>query len=75
MDEVIDWLGFYISTRLHQTLGYGNHITPLNSKVIAKAAAKVPNEPSRESPPWQMARTESPAPVVIVKKRRVGVMP
>lgn len=22
MDEVIDWLGFYNSTRLHQTLGY-----------------------------------------------------
>jgi transposase InsO family protein len=22
MDEVIDWLGFYNSTRLHQTLDY-----------------------------------------------------
>jgi transposase InsO family protein len=27
MDEVIDWLGFYNSTRLHQTLGYVSPMT------------------------------------------------
>lgn len=60
----------------------GDHITPLNTRKIAKAVANAPKEPaafdpesSRESPPWQVARKDTPAPVVIVKKRRVAVMP
>jgi len=57
----------------------GDHLAPLNTKEIAKAVAKAPKESnpefSRETPPWLVARMESPAPVVIVKKRRVAVMP
>lgn len=57
----------------------GDHLAPLNAKEIARALAKAPRESnpefSRESPPWLVARKESPAPVVIVKKRRVAVMP
>jgi len=53
----------------------GDHVTLLNSKEIAKAVARASSELSRQSPPWLVAHTESPAPVVIVKKRRVAVMP
>ena len=60
----------------------GDHITPLNTREIAKAVANAPKESaatypafSKESPPWVEARKDSPAPVVIVKKRRVAVMP
>lgn len=60
----------------------GDHITPLNTREIAKAVANAPKESaafdpefSRESPPWLVARQDTPAPVVIVKKRRVAVMP
>ena len=60
----------------------GDHITPLNTKKIAKALANAPKESaafdpefSKESSPWRVARNDSPAPVVIVKKRRVAVMP
>lgn len=60
----------------------GDHITPLNTMKIAKALANAPKasaafDPalSKESPPWRVARKDTPAPVVIVKKRRVAVMP
>lgn len=57
----------------------GDHLAPLKTKEIAKAVANAPKESnpelSREAPPWQVARKESPAPVVIVKKRRVALMP
>lgn len=57
----------------------GDQQAPLNTKEIAKALAKAPRQSnpefSRETPPWMVARKESPAPVVIVKKRRVAVMP
>lgn len=60
----------------------GDHITPLNTKKIAKALANAPKESaafdpefSKESSPWRGARKDTPAPVVIVKKRRVAVMP
>ena len=60
----------------------GDHITPLNTREIAKALANAPKESaafdpafSSESPPWLAARKDTPAPVVIVKKRRVAVMP
>ena len=53
----------------------GDHLTPLNSKEIAKAVARAPNELARQSPPWQVTYKEIPAPVVIVKKRRVALMP
>ncbi|MHB8948018.1 MAG: hypothetical protein ACYC4S_03010 [Rhodoferax sp.] len=57
----------------------GDHLTPLKTEEIAKAVAHAPKESnpesSRETPPWLEARTESPAPVVIVKKRWVAVMP
>ena len=60
----------------------GDHITPLNNREIAKAVANAPQEApsnypeySKESPPWVVARKDTPAPVVIVKKRRVAVMP
>lgn len=57
----------------------GDHLAPLKTKEIAKTVANTPKELnpefSRETPPWLEARKESPAPVVIVKKRRVAVMP
>ena len=57
----------------------GDHLAPLKTKEIAKAVANAPKESnpefSRETPPWLEARKESPAPVVILKKRRVAVMP
>jgi hypothetical protein len=60
----------------------GDHITPLNSREIVKAVANAPKESaatypafSKDSPLWVEARKDSPAPVVIVKKRRVAVMP
>ncbi len=57
----------------------GDHLAPLKTKEIAKALANAPKESSpefsRESLPWLVARKESPAPVVILKKRRVAVMP
>jgi hypothetical protein len=57
----------------------GDYQVPLKTKDIAKAVANAPKAPyadlSRESPSWHAARKESPAPVVIVKKRRVAVMP
>lgn len=57
----------------------GDHLTPLKTEEIARAVANAPKEShpesSRETPPWIEARKESPAPVVIVKKRRVAVMP
>ena len=57
----------------------GDHLTPLKTKEVAKAVANAPRESnpefSRESPPWPVARNETPAPVVILKKRRVAVMP
>lgn len=60
----------------------GDHITLLNTREIAKALANAPKEAaafdpgfSKESPPWRTARTGAAAPVVIVRKRRVAVMP
>jgi hypothetical protein len=60
----------------------GDHLTPLNTKKITKAVANAPKESaarypdfSRESPSVLVARKDTPAPVVIVKKRRVAVMP
>lgn len=57
----------------------GDHLTPLKTKEVAKAVANAPKEPypefSSQSPAWPVARKEAPAPVVIVKKRRVAVMP
>jgi len=60
----------------------GDHITPLKTREIAKAVANAPKEPaafdpkfSGESPTRLAARKDTPAPVVIVKKRRVAVMP
>ena len=57
----------------------GDHLTPLKSEEIARAVANAPKESnpefSKETPPWLEVRKESPVPVVIVKKRRVAVMP
>jgi hypothetical protein len=57
----------------------GDHLVPLKTKDIAKAVANAPKESdselSREAPPWPVARKEAPPPVVIVKKRRIAVMP
>lgn len=60
----------------------GDHITPLNTREITKAVANAPKESaarypdfSRESALVLVARKDTPAPVVIVKKRRVAVMP
>jgi hypothetical protein len=57
----------------------GDHVTPLKTKEVAKAVANASKDAkqefSRESPPWPLARNEAPAPVVILKKRRVAVMP
>lgn len=57
----------------------GDYLTPLKTKEIAKAVANAPKESnpefSRESQPWLRARKESPAPAVIVRKRRVAVIP
>ena len=57
----------------------GDQLAPLKTKEIAKAVANAPKESNpeflREAPPWLVARKESPAPVVILKKRRVAVMP
>ncbi|MBK9442617.1 MAG: hypothetical protein IPN53_15480 [Comamonadaceae bacterium] len=57
----------------------GDHRVPLKTKEIAKAVANAPREPkpnfSRDIPTWPAVCKESPAPVVIVKKRRVAVMP
>ena len=57
----------------------GDHLAPLRTKEIAKAVAHATKESnpefSRETLPWIEAHRESPAPVVIVKKRRVAVMP
>lgn len=57
----------------------GDHLTPLKTKEIAKAVANAPKESnpefSRETPSWLVARKESPAPAVIVKKRRVALRP
>lgn len=57
----------------------GDHLTPLKTKDVARALANAPKESnsefSRESPPWLVARNEAPTPVVILKKRRVAVMP
>ena len=57
----------------------GDHLTPLKTKDVAKAVANAAKESSlefsRESRPWPVARKEAPAPVVVLKKRRVAVMP
>ena len=57
----------------------GDHLTPLKTKDVAKAVANAPKEInpefSRASLPRLVPRKESPAPVVILKKRRVPVMP
>lgn len=60
----------------------GDHITPLNNKVIAKAVANAAKcftalNPafSEEIPPRKLAGKHTSAPVVIVKKRRVAVLP
>ncbi len=57
----------------------GDHLVSLKTKDIAKAIANAPKESNRnflrETPPWLEARKDSPVPVVIVKKRRVAVMP
>lgn len=57
----------------------GDHLAPFRTKEISKAVANAPKESnpeySKETLPWIEARKESPAPVVIVKKRRVAVMP
>jgi hypothetical protein len=54
-------------------------VTPLKTKDVAKAVANASKDAkqefSRESPPWPLARNEAPAPVVILKKRRVAVLP
>lgn len=59
-----------------------DHITPLNAREIEKELANAPKESaavdpefSGESPPWLVAREDTPVPVVTVKKRRVAVMP
>jgi hypothetical protein len=56
----------------------GDHITPLNTRAIAKALASAPKasaafDPgfSRASPPRLVGRQDTTAPVVVVKKRRV----
>ena len=57
----------------------GDYMVPLKTKEIAKAVANAPREPnpvlSGETPSWLAFRKEAPVPVVIVKKRRVAVMP
>jgi hypothetical protein len=57
----------------------GDHLTPLKTKEIAKAVAIAPRESNSEfspaPPPWKAALKESTVPVVILKKRRVPVMP
>jgi len=57
----------------------GDHLAPLKTKEIANAVANAPKESKpeflRETPPWLEARKESSTPVVIVKKRRIAVMP
>lgn len=57
----------------------GDHLAPLKTREIAKALANAPRPSSpvfsRETPPWLVASRASPVPVVIVKKRRVAVMP
>ncbi|MDD2917504.1 hypothetical protein [Rhodoferax sp.] len=57
----------------------GDYLVPLKAKEIAKAVANAPKEPnpvlSGETPSWLASRKEAPAPVVVVKKRRVAVMP
>jgi hypothetical protein len=57
----------------------GDHLTPLKAKDIVKAVANAPKELnpdySREAAPWKTERKDSPAPVVIVKKRRIAVLP
>jgi hypothetical protein len=57
----------------------GDHLVPLKSKEIAKAVANAPKEPnpvlSGAPPSWLVSRKEASAPVVVVKKRRVAVMP
>jgi len=57
----------------------GDHLTPLKTKELAKAVANAPKEAnpefSIESPPCPVVRKEAPAPVVILKKRRVAVIP
>lgn len=57
----------------------GDYLVPLKTKEIAKAIANAPKERgpvlSSEMPARLASRKESPAPVVIVKKRRVAIMP
>ncbi len=57
----------------------GDYLVPLKTKEIEKAVANAPKDPnavvSSETPSWQASRKESPAPVVVVKKRRIAVMP
>ena len=57
----------------------GDRLAPLKSGEIAKVLTNAPRqfnpELSRETLPWLVTNKESPAPVVIVKKRRVAVMP
>lgn len=57
----------------------GDYLVPLKTKEIAKAVANAPKEPnpvmSGETPSWLASRKEASAPVVIVKKRRVAVLP
>ena len=58
----------------------GDHLRPLNTKEIARAVANAPKEKnpefSKERPlPLLEARTDLPVPAVIVKKRRIAVMP
>ncbi|OIQ72089.1 hypothetical protein GALL_462890 [mine drainage metagenome] len=59
--------------------GVGDFLMPLKAREVAKVVANAFKESnpeySREAPPWLEARKEAPAPVVIVKKRRVAVMP
>lgn len=57
----------------------GDHQVLLKTEEIVKAIANAPKQPnpvlSRETSSWLASRKESPAPVVIVKKRRVAVLP
>lgn len=57
----------------------GDHLAHLKTREIAKAVAHAPKELNpavlSETAPWLEARKASPAPVVIVKKRRVAMMP
>lgn len=57
----------------------GDQLVPLKTREIAKAVSnatiELKSEFRTETSPWNVARKESAAPVIMVKKRRVAVMP